>query len=129
MNDAVLTHFYCYRDEENAEMKIETRRLKRRLDAMGVRYKSLHLDGDGSCWLNLSGTIIADLSPLKHFPVTHLCLQGCCQITDFSTLKYIPLRWLNLSRTRINNLSALRELPLAHLRLYWTQADCLLPLI
>lgn len=89
---------------------------------MGISYKSLYVECDGSCWLNLSGTIIADLSSLKHVPVTHLCLQGCYQIADFSPLKDMQLHWLNLSRTRITNLSALSKLPLAYLKLYrtWT---------
>lgn len=128
MNDTILTQFYCYRDEESDEMKLETRRLKRRLDAMGVKYKSLYIGCDESCWLNLSGTIIADISPLKHLPVTHLCLQGCYQIADFSPLKDLQLHWLNLSRTGITNLNTLSKLPLAHLKLYRTWTTSLLSL-
>jgi hypothetical protein len=128
LNDTILTQFYCYRDEESDEMKLETRKLKGRLDAMGVRYKSLYIGCDGSCWLNLSGTIIADISPLKHLPVTHLCLQGCYQIADFAPLKDMQLHWLNLSRTRITNLHMLSKLPLAHLKLYRTWTTSLLSL-
>jgi hypothetical protein len=86
-NDNILTRFDCYRDEESDEMKEDKQKLQARIETMGIRYKSLHWDCDGACYLNLSGTNITDLSPLKTLPVTHLCLQGCFGITDFSPLK------------------------------------------
>ena len=127
MND-ILAQFYCYRDNDSEEIRLETRRLKRRLDARGVSYKSLYVECDGSCWLNLSGTITADLSPLKYIPVTHLCLQGCYQISDFSPLAGMKLNWLNLSRTGITDLSSLGEMPLSCLKLCRTRTTSLLPL-
>jgi len=128
MNDIIPAYFSCFRDEESNDMRFETRMHRRTLDAMGIRHKSLYVGCDVSCWLNLSGTIIADLSPLKQVPVTHLCLQGCFWITDFSPLSEMKLKWLNLSRTRITDLSPLSELPLAYLKLYSTRTTSLSPL-
>lgn len=128
MHDTILTLFHCYQDEEDDENRLDKRQFTRRLEAIGIRYKSVHLGCDGTCCLNLSGTIITDLSLLKELPVTHLCLQGCYGITDFSPLRDMTLTWLNLSRTRMKDLSSLRGLPLAHLKLYWTWTTSLNPL-
>lgn len=95
---------------------------------MGIRYKSIHVGSNGVCGLNLSGTRITDLSPLKEFLLTHLCLQGCFGITDFSPLKDMSLTWLNLCRTSVTDLSSLRNLPLSYLKLYRTQTANLSPL-
>ena len=97
--------FYCYRDEENDAMRLEKRRLQRRLEAMEIKPKSLYLGSNGTCCLNLSGTIITDLEPLEKIPLTHLCLQGCYGIKDFSPLKNMELTWLNLTRTNIKDLT------------------------
>jgi hypothetical protein len=127
MNE-ILTQFYCCRDNESEETRLETRRLKRQLDATGIPYKSLHIGCNGSCWLNLSGTIISDLSLLINIPVTHLCLQGCYGISDFLPLKDMKLNWINLSKTRIMDLSMLSNVPVAHLKLCRTKITNLLSL-
>ena len=127
-NDSVQENFACYRDEKGEEMRLEKSGLSRRLDAMGIGYKSVHIECDGSCWLNLSGTHISDLSVLKDVPVTHLCLQGCYRITDLSALKGTNVHWLNISRTRVMELSPLKNLPLTDLKLYRTQITNLAPL-
>jgi len=128
MKDAAQEHFACYRDEDDPETKLERNRLARQLKAMGIQYKSLCVGCDGSCSLNLSGTPIADLAPLKDVPVTRLCLQGCYRITDVSPLESTKVAWLNIARTRVMDLSPLRDLPLTDLILHRTQIASLAPL-
>ena len=121
MKHAAQEHFVCYRDEDDPETKLERSRLARQLEAKGIRYKSLRVGCDGSCSLNLSGTPIADLAPLKDVPVTRLCLQGCYQIIDIAPLESTKVAWLNIARTRVMDLSPLRDLPLTDLILHRTQ--------
>ena len=128
MTSAILQFFECHRDEGDGESERDKRRFQRRLDAMGIRYKSLYVGIDGMFCLNLSGTMIADLSPLTELPLTHLCLQGCYEITDFSPLKDMSLTWLNLCGTRITDLSPLARLSLSHLDLHRTRTADLSPL-
>jgi len=128
MNDAFSSFFHCHLDDEYDEMESDSRGFRLRLDAMGIRYKSLHVAGDGAVFLNLSGTTISDLSPLAAFSLTHLCLQGCYEIGDFLPLKDMGLSWLNLCRTRITDLSPLGKLPLSYLDLHRTRTTDLLPL-
>ena len=125
MNDAFPAFFNCHIDDETES---DSRGFRLWLDAMGIRYKSLHVGGDGAVFLNLSGTTISDLSPLTAFSLTHLCLQGCYEIADFSPLKDMNLIWLNLCRTKITDLSPLGKLPLSHLDLHRTRTTDLLPL-
>jgi hypothetical protein len=68
------------------------------------------------------------LAPLTELPLTHLCLQGCYGITDFSPLGKMRLHWLNLCRTRMTDLSVLASLPLLHLDLRGTPTTDLLAL-
>ena len=128
MNDPILTSFYCHHDEEDNDGGQYGPAVRKRLEAAGIKYKSLRIGCYGVCCLNLSGTRITDLSPLKELPLTHLCLQGCFEIADFSPLKYMNLTWLNLCRTNVADLSPLRSLPLSHLRLYRTRTTDLSPL-
>ena len=95
---------------------------------MGIKYKALRLSANGDCCLNLSGTRLTDLSALIELPVTHLCLQGCFEITDFSPLKDMNLIWLNLSRTNVGDLSPMNGLPLTYLKLWRTRITDLAPL-
>ena len=120
--------FQCHGDDGHGEGAGDRLRLQHRLDVLGVAYKSLHLGHDGTLCLNLSGTRITDLAPLKSLPLTHLCLQGCYGITDFSSLGEMRLSWLNLCRTRITDLSALSRAPLSCLDLRGTRTADLLPL-
>jgi len=128
MNDAFSSFFHCHLDDKYGETESDSRGFRLRLDAMDIRYKSLHVGGDGAVFLNLSGTIISDLSPLAVFSLTHLCLQGCYEIADFLPLKDMSLSWLNLCRTKITDLSPLGKLPLSHLDLHRTRMIDLLPL-
>jgi hypothetical protein len=95
---------------------------------MVIQFKSLHLGNDGTLCLNLSGTRITDLASLAELPLTHLCLQGCYGITDFSPLAKMRLLWLNLCRTRMTDVSVLASLPLLHLDLRGTRITALFPL-
>ena len=98
------------------------------LRSQSIEYKGIHANPDGTLRLNLSGTRIADLSPLTILPVTHLCLAGCWRIKDFTPLRRMRLVWLNLSSTSITDVSPLRHLPLIHLSLCRTQVKTLTPL-
>ena len=98
------------------------------LDTLGIAYKSLRAGPDGTFCLNLSGTPITDLAPLTELPITHLCLQGCHGISDFSPLREMRLLWLNLCRTKTLDLSALSRLPLFYLDLRGTRTEDLRPL-
>ena len=123
----LLTPFYC---DPNIAAHDERRQYKfeKRLQKEGIKYKSVQTD-NGIYGLNLSGTWITDLSPLVKLPLTHLCLQGCCGIKDFSPLRDMGmLAWLNLSRTNIKYLSVLKRLPLSYLRLWRTQTSSVIPL-
>ena len=120
MNDTILPLFHCQPDHGDGDRETERQGHQRRLDAMGIKYKSLHVGSNGSCYLNLSGMVITDLSPLAELPLTHLCLQGCHAITMFSPLKDMSLTWLNLCRTRIKDLTPPAKLPLSHLDLHRT---------
>ena len=71
MNDAFPAFFHCHLDDEY-ETESDSLGFRLRLDAMGIRYKSLHGGGDGAVFLNLSGTTISDLSPLTAFPLSSL---------------------------------------------------------
>ncbi len=123
----LLIPFYCDPNitEHNASRRYN---FENRLRQEGIKYKSIQTD-NGVYGLNLSGTWITDLSPLVKLPVTHLCLQGCYGIKDFSPLRDMEkLVWLNLSRTNIKYLSVLKRLPLSYLRLWRTQASSVIPL-
>lgn len=112
--------FACHADDGNAAAD-GSAPFRCRLDKYGIKYKSLHVDSDGTFCLNVSGTPITDLAPLRELPLTHLCLQGCYGITDFSPLGKMRLLWLNLCRTRMTDLLVLASLPLLHLDLRGTR--------
>jgi hypothetical protein len=124
----ILSLFNCHRDGEEAEREDDRWRFQNRLKALGIKYKSLYVGIDGTSCLNLSGTIITDLSPLRELPLTHLCLQGCYGIADFSPLGDMSLTWLNLCRTKITDLTSLAGLSLSHLDLHRTRTTDLRPL-
>ncbi len=52
---------------------------------------------DGHLKLDLSGTDIADLTPLEGMPLDRLSLDGCEHVTNLGPLRGIPLRELSLS--------------------------------
>ena len=128
MRNAIPAWFHCHGDDRDGEREGDRRRFQHQLDALGIKYKSLHVGTDGRFGLNLSGTLIRDLSLLETLPLTHLCLQGCYAIADFQPLGGMSLIWLNLCRTRVRDLSPLEKLPLCHLDLRRTATTDLLPL-
>ena len=127
MPDPNQTFYDCRRDNHTPVGTRNADLCSRWLRSQGIEYKNILTNADGSLRLNLSGTRIADLSPLAILPVTHLCLAGCWRITDFTPLRRMRLAWLNLKRTGITDLSPLRNLPLIHLSLYWTRVATLSP--
>jgi hypothetical protein len=128
VNDSILRLFHCHEDEDFSKKVRDQKNVRKRLEAIDIKYKSLRVGHDGTCYLNLSGTRITDLSSLKGLPVTHLCLQGCFGVADVSPLEELSLKWINLCRTNVTDLSPLRNLPLAHLPLYRTRITDLSPL-
>ena len=62
---------------------------------------------DGFLSLDLRGTGIADLSPLKGMPLGELNLSGCEFVRDIEALRDAPLRVLNLEHTAVTDLSPL----------------------
>ncbi len=88
--------FHCYGDDERDGGGEDRLHFERRVDALGISIKRLHVGASETLRLNLSGTTISDLSPLRALPLTHLCLQGCYRIADFSPLAGMCLTWLNL---------------------------------
>ena len=125
-DDDLATVFYRPQ-QQTSQNRNRERILHSRLQTAGISYKSLHVAEAGGCLLNLSGTKVTDLSLLIGMPLTHLCLQGCFGIEDFSPLGRMALDWLNLSRTRIVGLTPLARLPLRYLRLWRTKVEDLSP--
>lgn len=62
---------------------------------------------DGFLSLDLRGTGIADLSPLKGMPLGELNLSGCKYVREIEALRDAPLRVLNLENTAVTDLSPL----------------------
>jgi tetratricopeptide (TPR) repeat protein len=71
----------------------------------------LRAAGTGRMTLDLSGTAIADLQPLKGMPLGRLLLADCSRVTDIAPLRGMPLRTLNLGGTGVTNLAPLNEIP------------------
>ncbi len=86
------------------------------LDNEKIQYKVIMTD-NGICSLDLSNSNIADLSPLKTLPLTHLNLTNCRNIYDLRSLKDIPLKVLDLTGTDIADLRPLNGMRLKELLL------------
>ncbi len=71
--------------------------------------------------LNLTGTGVADLSPLTGMPLTRLDLTGCRSVTDLDALKGMRLRSLVVQSGHIRNIDVLKDMPLRALHLYCPQ--------
>ena len=71
--------------------------------------------------------LIADLSPLKHMPLTVLGLAAT-SVVDLSPLKHMQLTDLDLSGTFVSDLSPLKGMPLKHLNCMITPVAELAPL-
>jgi len=104
--------------------------LKRLLDAAGV--KNARLGGEdtagGICTVDLSGTDIADLTPLKGMPINSLILCGS-KIVDLSPLHGMPLYSLCLVDTAAEDLRPLKDMPLKSLFISGSNITNLSPLL
>ncbi len=67
--------------------------------------------------LNLANTPVVDLLPLDKVPLTDLNLSNCVAVVDISKLKDARLARLNLWKTQVRDLSALKGQPLAWLNI------------
>jgi serine/threonine protein kinase len=101
--------------------------------------EALVVGANGRLELDLSGTSIADLSPLQGMPLHSLSLIGCTLVEDLSPLKGMPLERLFLSESpllgerymtaeSVRDLTPLRGLPLKELTLSRTKVSSLEPL-
>ena len=83
---------------------------------------------DGFLALDLSGTSIADLSPLAGMPLADLRLNACSDIQSLAALRELPLRSLQLEATAVSDLTPLRGMKLESLILKGTRVTDLAPL-
>jgi hypothetical protein len=67
--------------------------------------------------LNCSHTLIADLSPLRGFPLIHLFINGT-RVSDLSPLQGMGLTDLNFADTPVSDLAPLKNMPLTTLRCF-----------
>jgi serine/threonine protein kinase len=67
--------------------------------------------------LNLANTLVVDLLPLDKVPLTDLNLSNCVAVADISRLKDAKLARLNLWKTQVRDLSALKDQPVALLNI------------
>jgi Leucine-rich repeat (LRR) protein len=90
------------------------------LDLRGTKVESLEpLRGMSLVWLNISGCIsIHDLGPLKGMPLKLLEMEWLGEVTSLEPLRGMPLERLGLRACgNITSLEPLRNMPLTHLEL------------
>ncbi len=75
------------------------------------------LDGSPIEELDLSGTAVSDLAPLKNLAdLRKLSLAGCLELTDLAAIQGMDkIEWLDLSGTKVTSLEPLVGMPLKHL--------------
>lgn len=78
-------------------------------------------DPDGLLRLDLRGSPIRDLTPLRRVQLTMLDLSGCTNVTDLKPLQGMPLRVLELGDCPVSDLSPLKGMPLIRLVLNETR--------
>jgi serine/threonine protein kinase len=83
---------------------------------------------DGNLAFDLSGTMVADLSPLRGMPLESLDLSGCSDLRSLEPLRGMPLRRLAISRTAVSDLSPLSGMALTSLELGHTLVTSLAPI-
>lgn len=71
----------------------------------------LELLEDGTMALDLSGTSVTDLSPLKGMPITKLNLRRT-KVSSLTPLRGMPLRELYMEENPISDLSPLKGMPM-----------------
>lgn len=92
------------------------RELKQRLDSSAVKFRSVDIDENGLCRLNLSTTPTTDLSHLQGMPLDSLDLSETA-VRDLSPLRGMPLRTLNIMGTQVTDLSPLQGMKLRQLQM------------
>jgi len=88
---------------------------------------SIFKGADNISELDLRGTTVADLQPLRGLALTKLSLDST-KVTGLGPLEGMPIRELNLAKTKVADLSALRGLPLKNIDLGNTAVADLEPL-
>lgn len=101
--------------------------IKARLDKAGIKAKSLQAFTNNTIIVDLEGSGIKDLTPLKGAPVKMLCLAST-GVTNLALLKGMPLEVLDLRNTRVSDITPLKGMPLDALLLAGTQVRDLSPL-
>lgn len=91
--------------------------------------KRLTADDEGRLYLDLTGTKVADLEPLRGMPLSWLDVSGCEELRSVEALRGAPLRSLNISETGVSSLAPLAEVrTLEELALHHTPVTDLEPL-
>ncbi len=90
--------------------------LRARLKRDGVKFGHLAVDDRKRVTLSLTGTDIADLTPLKGIPLATLYVQNT-KVTDLSPLADMPLEKLNAPLTVTDGFDAILKIPT--LKLVW----------
>jgi Leucine-rich repeat (LRR) protein len=82
----------------------------------------------GNLEFDLSGTMIADLSPLRGMPLESLDLSGCHDLRSLEPLRGMPLRKVALARTAVSDLAPLSGMALSSLEIGHTLVTSLAPI-
>lgn len=82
-----------------------------------ARVAAMTVDADGLLKLDLGGSVVRDLAPLRGLPIKTLNLQRT-KVTDLTPLRGMPLTYLNLGHVAVDDWSPIRSLPLKSLQLY-----------
>ena len=90
-------------------------------------YDAVSVDLNGALRVDLHGSSIADLSPLRGKPVTSLNLNGT-QVVDLEALRGMPLEFLECEGGLVRSLEPLQGLPLKYLQLGGCPVSDLTPL-
>ena len=88
----------------------------------------LGVRNDGLLTLDLSGTTITNLDPLRGMPLAELNCQDCANLSDLTPLRGLPLRALNIERTNVYDLAAIAGSRIEQLELAATKVVDLEPL-
>jgi serine/threonine-protein kinase len=97
------------------------------LDKAGVRYRSVTAWTNGLCYLDVSRTDIADLTPLKGLPLASLNAAST-RVNDLTPLAGMPLQVLDVGFTSVSNIACLKGMPLVQLDASETKVSDLSPL-
>ena len=73
------------------------------------------LKGMRLTYLSIGATAVSDLSPLEGMPLTYLGCNSCGKISDLSPLRGMPLEQADFRGGQVTDLSPLRGMPLRRL--------------